>query len=248
MTLMIRCPHCASVRSVNPRVMGREIRCPDCDQLFLVGPDLQVGETSSSSAEESRENANLDDSPDPTYPSGVVKVERAAPVAPLKPAAQEQDEPEEVVFAAKELPKDDMDMTPMVDVTFLLLIFFMITASFASEKVFEQPPPMSETPSNKPPDNPPEVYDSVRVQIDEFNAYTIIFPTGDEREASSKQDLLMALGDARAEVSTGKEDENLKLIVEAHEECIHAAIVAALDSGREKGFTSFTVSVVEEFE
>jgi hypothetical protein len=38
------------------------------------------------------------------------------------------------------------------------------------------------------------------------------------------------------------------LIVEAHEECIHASIVAALDAGREKGFTSFTVSVVEEFE
>jgi biopolymer transport protein ExbD len=160
----------------------------------------------------------------------------------------EDDLPEEVSFEAKELPKDDMDMTPMVDVTFLLLIFFMITASFSSEKVFEKPPPLSETPSSRPPDNPPEVYDSVRVQIDEFNAYTIIFPTGDEREASSKQDLLMALGDAKNEVATGKEDENLKLIVEAHEECIHASIVAALDSGREKGFTSFTVSVVEEFE
>jgi len=160
----------------------------------------------------------------------------------------EEDLPEEVSFEAKELPKDDMDMTPMVDVTFLLLIFFMITASFSSEKVFEKPPPMSETPSTKPPDNPPEVYDSVRVQIDEFNAYTIIFPTGEEREASSKQDLLMALGDAKNEVATGKDDEILKLIVEAHEECIHASIVAVLDSGREKGFTSFTVSVVEEFE
>jgi hypothetical protein len=58
----------------------------------------------------------------------------------------------------------------------------------------------------------------------------------------------MALGEARAEVSTGKEDENLKLLIDAHEECIHAAIVAALDAGREKGFNSFSVTVVEEFE
>ncbi|MFZ4469065.1 MAG: biopolymer transporter ExbD, partial [Pirellula sp.] len=88
----------------------------------------------------------------------------------------------------------------------------------------------------------------VRVQIDEFNAYTVIFSTGDEREASSKQDLLLALSEARAEAAGGKEDEVLKLLVDAHEECIHASIVAALDAGREAGFGSLSVTVVEEFE
>jgi biopolymer transport protein ExbD len=160
---------------------------------------------------------------------------------------EQEEEIQEVSFAKKELPKDDMDMTPMVDVTFLLLIFFMITASFSSEKVFEKPPPMAES-SNKPPDTPPDQSDTVKVQIDEFNAYTIIFSTGDEREASSKQDLLIALGEARAEATSGKEDEVLKLLIDAHEECIHASIVAALDAGREAGFGSFSVSVVEEFE
>jgi biopolymer transport protein ExbD len=253
MKLMIRCPQCARVRAANPAVMGREIRCPDCDHLFRVEPSMEV-------AAEQPLNALPGDLADEV----IVEVVEVEPVqvenshseptklrsANIQRSATtiEEDLPEEVSFEAKELPKDDMDMTPMVDVTFLLLIFFMITASFSSEKVFEKPPPMSETPSTKPPDNPPEVYDSVRVQIDEFNAYTIIFPTGEEREASSKQDLLMALGDAKNEVATGKDDEILKLIVEAHEECIHASIVAALDSGREKGFTSFTVSVVEEFE
>jgi biopolymer transport protein ExbD len=154
---------------------------------------------------------------------------------------------EQVSFKKNELPKDDMDMTPMVDVTFLLLIFFMITASFSSEKVFEKPPPLSDS-SSKPPDKPPDQSDTVRVQIDEFNAYTVIFSTGDEREASSKQDLLLALGEARAEASSGKEDEVLKLLVDAHEECIHASIVAALDAGREAGFGSLSVTVVEEFE
>jgi biopolymer transport protein ExbD len=163
------------------------------------------------------------------------------------PVLDDEEVLEQVSFKKNELPKDDMDMTPMVDVTFLLLIFFMITASFSSEKVFEKPPPLSDS-SSKPPDKPPDQSDTVRVQIDEFNAYTVIFSTGDEREASSKQDLLLALGEARAEASSGKEDEVLKLLVDAHEECIHASIVAALDAGREAGFGSLSVTVVEEFE
>ncbi len=163
------------------------------------------------------------------------------------PVLDDEEVLEQVSFKKNELPKDDMDMTPMVDVTFLLLIFFMITASFSSEKVFEKPPPPSDL-SSKPPDKPPDQSDTVRVQIDEFNAYTVIFSTGDEREASSKQDLLLALSEARAEASSGKEDEVLKLLVDAHEECIHASIVAALDAGREAGFGSLSVTVVEEFE
>ena len=187
------------------------------------------------------------------------------------------DEPEEVAMRERPSMDDEMDITPMIDMTFLLLIFFiltskmtgeksyevpsakngssiatkncvMMTASFSSEKVFEKPPPLSESPSSKPPDKSPDQSDTVRVQFDEFNAYTVIFSTGDEREASSKQDLLLALSEARAEAAGGKEDEVLKLLVDAHEECIHASVVAALDAGREAGFGSLSVTVVEEFE
>lgn len=157
-----------------------------------------------------------------------------------------EDEFDEISFPKKELPKDDMDMTPMVDVTFLLLIFFMITASFSKEKVFEEPPPLSDNAALAT--EPPPVFDLVRVQIDEFNGYTIILPGGDEREASSKQDLLLALSNARAEVATGANEDQLKLMIEAHVDCIHAAVVAALDAGRDKGFTNFQVQVVEEFQ
>ncbi len=36
----------------------------------------------------------------------------------------------------------ELDMTPMVDVTFLLLIFFMVTAAFTMQKSFQVPAPM----------------------------------------------------------------------------------------------------------
>jgi len=198
-------------------------------------------------------------------------------LATAAPPILNDDEPEEVAMRERPSMDDEMDITPMIDMTFLLLIFFiltskmtgeksyevpsakngssiatkncvMITASFSSEKVFEKPPPLSESPSSKPPDKSPDQSDTVRVQFDEFNAYTVIFSTGDERKASSKQDLLLALSEARAEAAGGKEDEVLKLLVDAHEVCIHASIVAALDAGREAGFGSLSVTVVEEFE
>ena len=41
---------------------------------------------------------------------------------------------------SKKRSDDELDMTPMVDVTFLLLIFFMVTAAFALQKVLPVPP------------------------------------------------------------------------------------------------------------
>ena len=43
--------------------------------------------------------------------------------------------------ANKDSADNEMDMTPMVDVTFLLLIFFMVTAAFSLQKSIEVPPP-----------------------------------------------------------------------------------------------------------
>ena len=48
-------------------------------------------------------------------------------------------------FVKKEKAEQpEMDMTPMVDVTFLLLIFFMVTAAFTMQKSFEIPTPKTD--------------------------------------------------------------------------------------------------------
>jgi hypothetical protein len=46
----------------------------------------------------------------------------------------------------------------------------------------------------------------------------------------------------------GRQNDALRLQIDAHEECIYASVVAALDAGTEAGFGSFSVKVVEEFE
>ena len=46
--------------------------------------------------------------------------------------------------------RKELDMTSMVDVVFLLLIFFMVTASFSISQCLEQPQANNEDPSPRP--------------------------------------------------------------------------------------------------
>ena len=50
---------------------------------------------------------------------------------------EEEEGEEDFRLVGAPLEESEMDITPMVDVTFLLLIFFMITASFAMQKSLE---------------------------------------------------------------------------------------------------------------
>jgi biopolymer transport protein ExbD len=259
MSISICCSHCQAELSVHNRLAGKETKCPRCGSAFTVPFESPVLED--------RDEYPVDvlDSEEVVGDDVVDVVEVAGePVTAGLVASQsatrrtvsesltddtedDSDEIEEIDFPKKELPSDDMDMTPMVDVTFLLLIFFMITASFSSEKAFEEPPPL---PTDAVSLTPKTNSDSIRVQIDEFNSYTIIFSGGDEREASSKQELLIALDEAKNEIATGSKDKDdeLKLLIEAHVDCIHGAVIAAVDAARDRGFNGFQVQVVEEFQ
>lgn len=142
--------------------------------------------------------------------------------------------------------ESEMDMTPMVDVTFLLLIFFMVTASFSLQKSIEQPVQKEDEPSTNVTqqefeDNP----DYVVVQIDEFDTFRVITADFDE-EAPSEQELLMKLRRARdgrgGRVPT-------KLLVAAHGEASHGRVVMALDAGTEVGMeqVQFTLAAEGDF-
>jgi biopolymer transport protein ExbD len=83
------------------------------------------------------------------------------------------------------------------------------------------------------------------IQIDEFNAYNVII-SGVDSPAGSKQDLIVKLTDFQAGTNAG--ERATKLVVDAHENCIHSAVVDALDAGREAGFENFEVRTVEQFD
>lgn len=151
--------------------------------------------------------------------------------------------PDETVvdFRSKKKREDaEMDMTPMVDVTFLLLIFFMVTAAFTMQKSFEVPTPKSDEASTNVVVREEEDNNKVVVRVDEFNTFHVLAPDwDDERECPSKQDLLVALREAR---STGAKD----LLVKAHTESTHEKVIVAMDAGTSADMENVSLQTMEE--
>jgi biopolymer transport protein ExbD len=117
---------------------------------------------------------------------------------------------------------DEMDLTPMVDVTFLLLIFFMITAAFALQKSLEVPPVQDrETASAMTVDDLEE--DSIVVRVDADNIFWISTPAWpEEQRAPSVQEMLTKLREARGEDKSGPS----KMLVQANGDARHEFVVA----------------------
>lgn len=135
----------------------------------------------------------------------------------------------------------EMDMTPMVDVTFLLLIFFMVTATFTLQKSFEVPTPREDQASSQATsvEDLEEDPDVVTVRIDEYNTYFVSCSAWDqEQEAPSKQELVTRMREARDESSPSP----TRMLILAHPECMHEKVVVALDTGN--GFKMEDVKLV----
>ena len=62
---------------------------------------------------------------------------------------EDADEPTLPSRPENSTPRDELDMTPMVDVTFLLLIFFMVTASFSLQKSLPVPDSLADKPGRE---------------------------------------------------------------------------------------------------
>jgi biopolymer transport protein ExbD len=136
-----------------------------------------------------------------------------------------------VTFRSRRVQRDDdLDMTPMVDVTFLLLIFFMITAAFSLQKSLELPASDPSQPSTQATtldeiENDPQY---VIVRVDQYNTFRVVAAAWEhEQEAPTKPDLLDKL---RAAQASGPVPPTHMLVM-ASEEALHERVVAALDAG-----------------
>lgn len=134
----------------------------------------------------------------------------------------------------------DCDMTPMVDVTFLLLIFFMVTAAFTMQRSMVVPNPNDQGPTIHAPIN--EVEADIIVEVDEFNTFHV---TADnwEQEAPSEHDLIRALRHIRGQ-EAGKKSLN-RMLVKANPDALHEKVVAALDSGAYVGIPEIALLTLE---
>ena len=151
----------------------------------------------------------------------------------------EEDPDPGLSFGGKEIPEDELDMTPMVDVTFLLLIFFMVTASFTLRKSFEQAHSQVDDPSQNVVEETEDEDDFVEVIIDQTNTFYIRTRDTEEIEAPSDREMRDVLREAK-EIAGAK-----RLIIRAHVDALHSKVVKVLDTGNSVGMERIETVVTE---
>ncbi|MFG0255318.1 MAG: ExbD/TolR family protein [Rhodopirellula sp. JB053] len=122
------------------------------------------------------------------------------------------------------------DMTPMVDVTFLLLIFFMVTASFSMQKSIAMPRQQSDRASTRPIEDVPLELQTIEVQIDQHGGF-LVLATDWQREVIGKQSLV-----ATIKAAAHADPRSTQLIAKVHEsaklqflvDCLDAASIAEI--------------------
>ena len=144
----------------------------------------------------------------------------------------EEDEEEDFVLGREAPNFEEMDLTPMVDVTFLLLIFFMITAAFNLQKSMASPPASSDDAAAVSVPKPQEP--GVQAVIDPDNRIYI-----DDVEATSFEDMLSLLKAARS----GVESPELSLKIDP--ESIHEKRINVADAATQAGFIKINSKIAD---
>jgi biopolymer transport protein ExbD len=235
-SFIFTCPHCGMDHSAADTLIGRRVRCPGCDNV------VQVTAPATAAAVAESRGASLAVRPaapaQPAAPATATRF-RGGPPTPPPPA----EEPVEFSKDKSRVVEGEMDMTPMVDVVFNLLIFFMVTAAFSLQKSIEIPKPQqSDQPSTQVmeiEDNP----DFVTIIVDEFNTFQVVTPEW-ERECPSQQELLIQLREAKDGGGGGVAPT--KVLVKAHGDALHERVVVALDSASAVKFEQVQLMTFEE--
>jgi len=122
----------------------------------------------------------------------------------------------------------DIDMTPMLDIVFIMLIFFIVTTSFAKEKALEVQRPKDQQQQTNNKSN------AVSILIDETGQIFMNNRLVDiERVNANIQNYL-------AEVETDI------AVVKAAKGAPHGIVVRVLDQAAEAGISTLSVAVDED--
>ena len=242
MSIRCQCPHCGTLVSIYEKAVGHRIRCPSCEKLIEAVPHqpappvpVPLADATATPGTESSEPE-----PPPVAVSDTEIVELLAVQNKRKP----------IIFREERKGQEaEMDMTPMVDVVFQLLIFFMLTASFTMQKSLNVPKPESTAPSSqsKSVDDIQQNPDYVVVRVDAQNTFHVSSAVWeDEIEAPSAQELLVKLREARQGDAQGNVPS--KMLVLANGEALHEWVVTAIDAGNDVGMDEVQLVTVEDDE
>lgn len=138
-------------------------------------------------------------------------------------------------FQRKRKEKIDISITSMIDVVFLLLIFFMVTTSFSRQ---------TELKINLPEAKGAEAEDvpkTVTLEIDAKGAYNLIASDGvSQRLPERNREALM-----RELARLANEAKDLPFIIKADGDTPNKAVMTALDAAGENGFNHISFMMSE---
>jgi biopolymer transport protein ExbD len=137
-----------------------------------------------------------------------------------------------VKLSTQSRPEPDVNLTPLIDVVFLLLIFFMVSTSFVKQSQITIRLPEAE--STAMVEEPPEQID---IMITEQGTYLV---NGRELINNRPETIRNAL----QRVSAG--NTSLPLTISADANARHQHVVTAMDVAGRLGFVRISIATVDD--
>ena len=131
-------------------------------------------------------------------------------------------------FRRQKRQQDGINLTPLIDVVFLLLIFFMVSTTFTRETRLEVELPEAEGEvQEKPPEN------VIEILIDEKGSYAV---NGNLLINRKVDTIIAALQEASGS------DTTMPILITADAEAPHRAVVTVMDAAGRIGFSKLSIS------
>lgn len=132
--------------------------------------------------------------------------------------------------AAQDQDETAIELTPLIDVVFLLLIFFMISTTFTKETALRINLPEASG------DNNAAQPQSIEVQVGAGSEYAI----ADSSEGTARALINSNRDTLKRALQDYQEQEGILLIVRADKKATHEAVIRVLDVAQELGLSNVT--------
>ena len=130
-------------------------------------------------------------------------------------------------FRSRRSEDPELNILPLIDVVFLLLIFFMVTTTFERESEISITLPEASREQVEPQD------ESIEISIDKQGRVFI----NDQALVNAQQSTIR---DALDEAVTAGENKNPPVIINADAETAHQVVIKVMDAARQLGLRKVT--------